>query len=221
MGKYKSTSQKKKEKAQCKEDVARQVLVFQSVQRDPIFCDLLLRTVSADGEYAAVYHIFKHHWLDGTLKPEQTGEVFGVLLAWAGEDATKPNLSKMFRDAISKRHGTQEEYHRNKCMLLNEALLNAGVFDRKEFLWGLLSCFICRLSTPYPPPHKYAAENGDVAARNFKFVYDCSLPDQRISRKYMFNIDISKLSYDVDVDESIILEDGDGPFLVVIRNACK
>ncbi|EKM74235.1 hypothetical protein AGABI1DRAFT_48372 [Agaricus bisporus var. burnettii JB137-S8] len=37
----------------------------------------------------------------------------------------------------------------------------------------------------------------------------------------MFNIDISKLSYDVNEDESIILEDGDGPFLVVIRNACK
>lgn len=203
---------------------------YEVITADRALVGLLSETLNAENNACVVERI-NSLWKDATTLPPHP-HLASNFFSWAGSPNTQSSISLPLRKLMKDCQILSAHYQARKRRLINLSNLNPNTTDKHKFL-SQVPVHKCRcLAATFPPPSLYVSETQDIYDRNMAFVTERDLPDWRILRKFIFQLDdpstwelslgTSDLMHDLGPAESARFEAKNGKLVaVVIRQACQ
>jgi hypothetical protein len=211
-------------KHQAARQKAMATIIFQTIQDSYPLQDILTAATTVNQKaffisklLIAVPNAFMYS--DHRKSPPQ---LFDILTIWFGKFKFASSKFPAVATALNDRKHHFLDNRNNKVDFIHRIGLNWSPDTRDLFLSGLKPVYLPKLRAPYPPINHWMCESDAIYDKWSDYLkHDPrAQPDKRRPRQPIFRCDPSRLSLDIETDQSTIVYDADSKelILLVLRN---
>lgn len=203
---------------------AKAFTIFETIEASPQLQDLLTIVTSDNKKSFFIAKLLIA--LPGAFPghTESPPELFGLLTDWFGYLKDAPSRFEAVATALKLRHKHFIDNRNQKLDFIHRIGLNWSPATRDFFLKGLKTVNLPKQKTPYPPINYWMCESDaiDQKWRDYLKYDPRAQPDRRRKRQPIFRTDPSKLSLDIEADQSAVVCDAQTGELImlVLRDFC-
>ncbi|KAF7761772.1 hypothetical protein Agabi119p4_9764 [Agaricus bisporus var. burnettii] len=202
--------------------------LYRTIAADDEICDSWRKATDKPSFDRIASDIRMRLWPSDIPFPSQ---IISNILSWASNPTIADNLPLRFRSVLAARKQNNTKYKKQKRNIIKRSNLTLNADAKRKLLDSLPIIECKRQSTPFPPEDLYISETDEIYRKNMAFVLERDLPDSRLSRKLIFQLnhpsswdeDLQhrKLSHDLSPADSGIFMENNEPVAIIIQNACN